>query len=128
MERGERVAILLPNLPQLAVAAVGARRIVDRKKDLIVVAGQAVFPTEVEAALGRMPGVRECAAVGVADARQGEALQLVIVRDVGALDESDVRAYCERHLARQAQPRVVEFRDGLPRSRLGRVLRRELRA
>jgi long-chain acyl-CoA synthetase len=107
--------------------ARGALRIVDRKRDLIVVAGYAVFPTEVEAALGRMPGVRECAAVGVTDAQQGEAVKLVIVRGDEAVDESDVRAYCARHLTRHAQPRIVEFRDGLPRSRLGRVLRRELR-
>jgi long-chain acyl-CoA synthetase len=107
--------------------ARGALRIVDRKRDVIVVAGHPVFPSEVEAALGRMPGVRECAAVGVADTRQGEAVKLVIVRGDPALAEPDVRSYCERHLTGHARPRVVEFRDGLPRSRLGRVLRRELR-
>ena len=74
-----------------------------------------------------MPGVMECACVGMSDAKSGEAVKLVVVRKDPALTELDVRAYCKENLTGYKQPRVVEFRDELPKSPVGKVLRRELR-
>jgi long-chain acyl-CoA synthetase len=107
--------------------ARGFFKIVDRKKDMILVSGFNVFPTELEDVVGQMPGVMECACVGVADARSGEAVKLVVVRKDPALTEDDVRAYCKENLTGYKQPRTVEFRDELPKSPVGKVLRRELR-
>jgi long-chain acyl-CoA synthetase len=105
----------------------GRLRIVDRKKDLILVSGFDVYPNEIEEVVGAMPGVLECAAVGVPDSRSGEAVRLVVVRADPALAEADVRAYCEAHLPGYKRPRQVEFRAELPKSSVGKVLRRELR-
>ncbi len=108
----------------------GHLRIVDRKKDMILVSGCCVYPGEVEDMVTRMPGVLECAAVGVPDAGAGEAVKVIVVRsdpDATRPAEADVRAYCEAHLIGYKRPRVVEFRAGLPRSAVGKVLRRELR-
>ena len=108
----------------------GHFRIVDRKKDMILVSGFNVYPNEVEDVVTRMPGVLECAAVGVPDARAGEAVKLIVVRsdpDATRPAEADVRAYCEAHLTGYKRPRVVEFRTDLPRTAVGKVLRRELR-
>ena len=107
--------------------ARGFFKIVDRKKDMILVSGFNVFPTELEDVVGQMPGVMECACVGVSDAKSGEAVKLVIVRKDPALTEDDVRAYCKENLTGYKQPRIVEFRDELPKSPVGKVLRRELR-
>jgi long-chain acyl-CoA synthetase len=109
------------------VDARGFFKIVDRKKDMILVSGFNVFPTELEDVVGQMPGVMECACVGMVDAKSGEAVKLVIVRKEPALTEADVRAYCKENLTGYKQPRVVEFRDELPKSPVGKVLRRELR-
>jgi long-chain acyl-CoA synthetase len=105
----------------------GFFKIVDRKKDMILVSGFNVFPTELEDVIGQMAGVMECACVGVSDAKSGEAVKLVIVRKDPALTESDVRAYCKENLTGYKQPKVVEFRDELPKTPVGKVLRRELR-
>ncbi len=105
----------------------GYFRIVDRKKDMILVSGFNVYPNEIEDVLTQMPGVAECAAVGVADSRTGEAVKVVIVRRDPALTEADVRAYCEQNMTGYKRPRVVEFRDELPKTPVGKVLRRELR-
>ena len=86
-----------------------------------------VYPNEIEDVLTQMPGVAECAAVGVADSRTGEAVKVVIVRRDPALTEADVRAYCEQNMTGYKRPRVVEFRDELPKTPVGKVLRRELR-
>ena len=109
------------------VDARGFFKIVDRKKDMILVSGFNVFPTELEDVVGQMPGVMECACVGVNDAKSGEAVKLVVVRKDPALTEADVRAYCKENLTGYKQPRVVEFRDELPKTPVGKVLRRELR-
>jgi long-chain acyl-CoA synthetase len=109
------------------VDARGFFKIVDRKKDMILVSGFNVFPTELEDVVGQMPGVMECACVGVSDAKSGEAVKLVVVRKDPALTEADVRAYCKENLTGYKQPKVVEFRDELPKSPVGKVLRRELR-
>jgi len=109
------------------VDARGYFRIVDRKKDMILVSGFNVYPNEVEEVVGQMPGVLECAAIGVPDERTGEAVKLVVVRKDAAVGESDVRGYCESHLAGYKRPRVVEFRADLPKTPVGKILRRELR-
>ena len=109
------------------VDARGFFKIVDRKKDMILVSGFNVFPSELEDVVGQMPGVMECACVGVSDAKSGEAVKLVIVRKDPALTEADVRAYCKENLTGYKQPKVVEFRDELPKTPVGKVLRRELR-
>ena len=105
----------------------GYTRIVDRKKDMILVSGFNVFPNEVEDVVAGMPGVLEVAAVGVPDERAGEAVKLVIVRKDAALTEDAVRQFCHDNLTGYKRPRVIEFRDELPKTPVGKVLRRELR-
>jgi len=105
----------------------GYFKIVDRKKDMILVSGFNVYPNEVEDVLTQMPGVLEAAAVGVADAKTGEAVKVVIVKRDPALSEADVRAYCEANLTGYKRPKVVEFRKELPKTPVGKILRRELR-
>jgi long-chain acyl-CoA synthetase len=105
----------------------GYFKIVDRKKDMILVSGFNVYPNEVEDVVSQMPGVLECAAVGIADTKAGEAVKLVIVRSNPSVSEADVRAYCEAHLTGYKRPKVVEFRNDLPKTNVGKILRRELR-
>ena len=105
----------------------GFFKIVDRKKDMILVSGFNVYPNEVEDVVTQMPGVLECAAVGVVDAKAGEAVKLVIVKKDPSITEADVRAYCEVNLTGYKRPKVVEFRADLPKSPVGKILRRELR-
>ncbi|MEX8517521.1 MAG: long-chain-fatty-acid--CoA ligase [Leptothrix sp. (in: b-proteobacteria)] len=105
----------------------GYFRIVDRKKDMVLVSGFNVYPNEVEDVLTQMPGVLECAAVGVPDTKTGEAVKVVIVRRDTNLTEADVRAYCEQNLTGYKRPKWIEFRGDLPKTPVGKVLRRELR-
>jgi long-chain acyl-CoA synthetase len=105
----------------------GYFRIVDRKKDMILVSGFNVYPNEIEDLVTQMEGVRECAAIGVPDEKAGEAVKLVIVRGDPALTEAQVRAYCEAHLTGYKRPKLIEFRNDLPKTPVGKVLRRELR-
>ena len=105
----------------------GRIRIIDRKKDMVVVSGFKVYPAEIEAVLARHPGVLESTAVGMPDAATGEAVKLVVVKKDPALTESELLAYCAEQLTAYKCPRSVEFMDALPRSALGKVLRRELR-
>jgi long-chain acyl-CoA synthetase len=105
----------------------GYFRIVDRKKDMILVSGFNVYPNEVEDVITQMPGVLECAAVGVPDEKAGEAVKVVIVKKDAAITEADVRAWCESNLTGYKRPRIVEFRTDLPKTPVGKVLRRELR-
>jgi long-chain acyl-CoA synthetase len=105
----------------------GFFKIVDRKKDMILVSGFNVYPNEVEDVVAQMPGVLECAAVGVRDAKTGEAVKLVVVKKDLSITEADVRAYCEVNLTGYKRPKVVEFRTDLPKSPVGKILRRELR-
>ena len=109
------------------VDARGYFKIVDRKKDMILVSGFNVYPNEVEDVVTQMPGILECAAVGIADAKAGEAVKLVIVRKDQAVTEAGVRAYCEANLTGYKRPKVVEFRTELPKTNVGKILRRELR-
>jgi long-chain acyl-CoA synthetase len=105
----------------------GYFRIVDRKKDMILVGGFNVYPNEVEDVLSQCPGVLECAAVGVPDEKSGEVVKVVIVKKDPALTEADVRAFCESNLTGYKRPRVIEFRTDLPKTNVGKILRRELR-
>ncbi len=101
--------------------------IVDRKKDMILVSGFNVYPNEIEDVVALMPGVLEVAAVGVPDEKSGEAVKLVIVKKDPALTADDVLKHCKANLTGYKQPRHVEFRDSLPKTNVGKILRRELR-
>jgi long-chain acyl-CoA synthetase len=109
------------------VDARGYFRIVDRKKDMILVSGFNVYPNEIEDVIGQMPGVLECAAFGVPDEKAGEAVKVVIVKKDDKLSAADVKAWCEANLTGYKRPRVIEFRTDLPKSPVGKILRRELR-
>jgi long-chain acyl-CoA synthetase len=101
--------------------------IVDRKKDMILVSGFNVYPNEIEDVIAQMPGVLEVAAVGVPDEKSGEAVKVVVVKKDPALTAEDVKAHCRTNLTGYKQPRLVEFRTELPKSNVGKILRRELR-
>ncbi|MGM9515575.1 long-chain-fatty-acid--CoA ligase [Roseateles sp. DB2] len=105
----------------------GYFKIVDRKKDMILVSGFNVYPNEVEDVITQMPGVLECAAVGVPDDKAGEAVKVVVVRKDPNVTEADVRAFCEANLTGYKRPKIVEFRTDLPKTPVGKILRRELR-
>ncbi|MDO8455441.1 MAG: AMP-binding protein, partial [Burkholderiaceae bacterium] len=105
----------------------GFFKIVDRKKDMILVSGFNVYPNEVEEVVAQLDGVMECACVGVLDDKSGEAVKLVIVRKNPDLTEAMVRAFCKANLTGYKQPKVVEFRTDLPKTPVGKILRRELR-
>ncbi|MDR5743998.1 long-chain fatty acid--CoA ligase [Caballeronia sp. LZ029] len=105
----------------------GYVKIVDRKKDMILVSGFNVYPNEVEDVVAMLPGVFEVAAVGVKDQASGEAVKLFIVRKDLSLTEADVIAFCKERLTGYKRPRMIEFRDELPKSNVGKILRRELR-
>ena len=106
----------------------GFIRICDRVKDMILVSGFNVYPNEVESVVYTHPDVVECAVVGVPDEKSGEAVKLFVVSSNPALDESSLRSYCREQLTAYKVPRFVEFRQELPKSNIGKVLRRELRA
>jgi long-chain acyl-CoA synthetase len=105
----------------------GFVRIVDRKKDMILVSGFNVYPNEIEGVVAQHEGVLECAAVGVPDKKSGEAVRLYIVKKDAAVTANDVMKYCRDHLTGYKCPRDVLFRDELPKSNVGKILRRELR-
>ena len=105
----------------------GYTKIVDRKKDMILVSGFNVYPNEIEDVVAAMPGVLEVAAVGVPDEKTGEAVKLVVVKKDPGLTEEAVRKFCHDNLTGYKRPRVIEFRADLPKTPVGKVLRRELR-
>ncbi|MCS2609006.1 AMP-binding protein [Halomonas dongshanensis] len=105
----------------------GYIRIVDRKKDMILVSGFNVYPNEVEEVAAAHPDVLECAAVGVPDEDSGEAIKLFVVSKNPQLDEQTLRTWCKKELTSYKVPRFVEFRDELPKTNVGKVLRRQLR-
>ena len=107
--------------------ASGQVRIVDRKKDMILVSGFNVYPTEIEQIVGQLGGVLECAAVGIADDKSGEAVKLYVVKGDPGLSEADVAAHCRENFTAYKRPKYIEFRDELPKSNVGKILRRELR-
>ena len=106
----------------------GYFRIVDRKKDMVVVSGFNVYPNEVEDCLALHPGILESAVIGVPDEATGEAVKAFVVRRDGGLSEADIRAHCKQHLTAYKVPKRVEFREELPKSNVGKILRKDLRA
>jgi long-chain acyl-CoA synthetase len=109
------------------MTADGYVKIIDRKKDTIVVSGFNVYPNEIEEVLATMPQVLECAAVGVNDGPAGEAVKVFIVKKDLELTESQVLEYCKTQLTNYKRPKFIEFRNELPKSTVGKILRRELR-
>jgi long-chain acyl-CoA synthetase len=107
--------------------AQGFFYIVDRKKDMILVSGFNVYPNEIEDVIATMPGVLEVAAVGVPDDKSGEAVKVVIVKKDPSLTAEAVRSHCKANLTGYKLPRFIEFRDALPKTNVGKILRRELR-
>lgn len=112
----------------IAVISVEGRlRLVDRKKDMILVSGFNVYPNEIEEVVAEHPGVLECAAVGVPDGKTGEAIKLFVVKKDAGLDEQALRDWCRRCLTAYKRPHLFEFRTELPKSNVGKILRRALR-
>jgi long-chain acyl-CoA synthetase len=109
------------------VSDAGYVKIVDRKKDMILVSGFNVYPNEIEDVVAKLPGVFEVAAVGVPDQHSGEAVKLFIVKKDLALTDADIFAFCKEQLTGYKRPKIIEFRTELPKSNVGKILRRELR-
>jgi long-chain acyl-CoA synthetase len=105
----------------------GLSYIEDRKKDMILVSGFNVYPNEVEGVVARMPGVLEVAAVAQDDPKSGEVVALFVVKKDPALSKEDVVAFCKKELTGYKVPRAVYFRDELPKTNVGKILRRDLR-
>ena len=132
-QRADETAKVIDKDGWLATGDVGVMdehgyiRIVDRKKDMILVSGFNVYPNEIEAVLAMNPGVLECAAIGVPDKKSGEAVKLYVVKKDPALTADAVLQYCRENLTAYKCPRDVEFRSELPKSNVGKILRRELR-
>jgi len=105
----------------------GYFKIIDRKKDMILVSGFNVYPNEIEDVVSQLAGVLECACVGMPDDKTSEAVKLVIVKRHPELTEAQVRDYCKANLAGYKLPKVIEFRSDLPKTPVGKILRRELR-
>jgi long-chain acyl-CoA synthetase len=107
--------------------ADGYTKIVDRKKDMILVSGFNVYPNEVEGVVASHPGVLECAVVGVPDDNSGEAVKLFVVKKDPALTEKELMEFCKEQLTGYKKPKYIEFRADLPKTNVGKILRRELR-
>jgi long-chain acyl-CoA synthetase len=105
----------------------GYFKIVDRKKDMILVSGFNVYPNEIEDVVAMMPGVLESAAVGVPDANSGETVKLFVVKKDPNLTEEQVISFCKEQLTNYKRPKFIEFRAELPKTNVGKILRRELR-
>jgi acyl-CoA synthetase (AMP-forming)/AMP-acid ligase II len=105
----------------------GFSKIVDRKKDMILVSGFNVFPNELENVISLCPGVVECAAIGIPDEKQGEAIKVFVVKSSPTLTEEEVAMYCRQNFTGYKVPKFIEFRDDLPKTNVGKILRRELR-
>ncbi len=106
----------------------GYTRIIDRKKDMIIVSGFNVFPNELEQVISLCPGVLECAAVGVADEKSGEAIKIFVIKSDASLTEDTLVRYCHDNLTGYKRPKYIEFREELPKTNVGKILRRELRS
>ncbi|MFZ6708130.1 long-chain-fatty-acid--CoA ligase [Undibacterium sp. TC9W] len=105
----------------------GYIRVVDRKKDMILVSGFNVYPNEIEGVVAAHPGVLECACIGVPDANSGEAVKLYVVKKDAQLTDEMLMSYCKEQLTSYKKPKYIEFRTELPKSNVGKILRRELR-
>jgi long-chain acyl-CoA synthetase len=107
--------------------AQGYTKIVDRKKDMIIVSGFNVYPNEVEEVVASHPGVLEVACIGVPDKNSGEAVKLFVVRKDPNLTAEQIIDYCKHELTAYKKPKYIEFRDELPKTNVGKILRRQLR-
>jgi len=131
--RPDETAKVIDDRGWLATGDVGVMdergfvRIVDRKKDMILVSGFNVYPNEIEAVVAMHPGVLECAAIGAPDEKSGEAVKLFVVKKDSSLTAAALLEHCRTHLTGYKCPRDVMFRDELPKSNVGKILRRELR-
>ena len=105
----------------------GYLKIVDRKKDMIIVSGFNVYPNEVEDVIVSHKDIVEAAAIGIPDPKSSEAVKVFVVRSNPSLTEKDVIAFCRENLTAYKVPKIVEFRDELPKTNVGKILRRELR-
>jgi long-chain acyl-CoA synthetase len=105
----------------------GFVHIEDRKKDMILVSGFNVYPNEVENVVVEMDGILEAAAIGIADERSGEVVKVFAIRSDPTVTEQDVLEHCRKNLTGYKRPRTVEFRDELPKTNVGKILRRKLR-
>ena len=105
----------------------GYTKIVDRKKDMILVSGFNVYPNEIEGVVAGHPGVLECACVGVPDKNSGEAVKLFVVKKDPNLTAEMLQEYCKEQLTAYKKPKHIEFRTDLPKTNVGKILRRELR-
>ncbi len=105
----------------------GYIRIVDRKKDVIIVSGFNVYPNELEEVLSSHEAIIESAVIGVSDEKSGEVPKAFVVVNDTAVDEAAIRRFCQQHLASYKLPRYIEFRDELPKSNVGKILRKDLR-
>jgi len=105
----------------------GFIRLIDRKKDMILVSGFNVYPNEIEEVLVMHPGISEAAAIGIPDEVQGERINVFVVRRDPSLTVDDVLAHCRKNLTGYKMPKFVEFRDALPQTNVGKILRRALR-
>jgi long-chain acyl-CoA synthetase len=105
----------------------GYTTIVDRKKDMILVSGFNVYPNEIEGVIAMYPGVLECACIGVPDVHSGEAVKLFVVKKDPELTKEQLMAYCKEQFTGYKKPKYIEFRDELPKTNVGKILRRELR-
>ena len=111
-----------------AIDELGYIRVCDRKKDMVIVSGFNVYPNEIESVIAELSGVVECAAIGIPDAKTGEAVKVFVVRRDPSLTEADVVTHCRHNLTAYKVPRVIQFTESLPKSPVGKILRRELRA
>jgi len=105
----------------------GYIQMVDRKKDMLKVSGFNVYPNEIEAVVSMLPGVLECAAIGVPDEHSGEVIKLFVVKKDPNLTEEDIRKHCHDNLTGYKRPKYIEFRTELPKTNVGKILRRALR-
>jgi long-chain acyl-CoA synthetase len=106
----------------------GYVKIIDRKKDMILVSGFNVYPSEVEDIITSLPGVLECGVVGVPDENSGEAVKVFIVKRDVQLTEDQIHQHCKEQLTNYKRPKYIEFRSELPKTNVGKILRRELRS
>ncbi|NSM11259.1 long-chain fatty acid--CoA ligase, partial [Moraxella bovoculi] len=106
----------------------GFIKIVDRKKDMILVSGFNVYPNEVEEVIAAHPKVLECGVIGVSDEHSGETVKVFIVKKDETLTDKEVKAWAKEHLTGYKRPKLIEFIDELPKSNVGKILRKDLRA
>ena len=107
--------------------ADGYVKIVDRKKDMILVSGFNVYPNELEGVIAQHPGVLECAVIGVPDEHSGEAVKVFVVKKDPNLTSEMLMEYCKEQFTGYKKPKYIEFRDELPKTNVGKILRRVLR-